>query len=314
MKRFFKISGYTLGILFAFIAGFAMYVQLKGIPTYEPLHVELKVDVKPERVSNGLRIATMQCIQCHANEKNLMTGRYLKELPGEFGKLYSKNITHDPVKGIGTWTDGELYYFLRTGVRADGTYAPPYMPKFPLMADEDLQDVIAWLRSDSFGLEASQSEPPDSEPSFLIKILTNTIIRPEPYRKTPITKPDTTNMIALGEYYANGVTACFSCHSGDLTKINSLNPAASAGYYGGGSTFTDMEGNQIRSRNLTFDETGIANYSEEEFIKAVRFGQKPDGTMVRYPMVPHTSLTDKEVKGIYAFLQTVPKIKNVVPN
>lgn len=312
MKRFFKFLGFGLGGIIILIACYALYVQLSGIPTYPtPPVVEMKIDVTDERVANGMRIATMQCVQCHANGEGKLTGRLLTELPGAFGKLYSKNITHDPTKGIGAWTDGELYYFLRTGVRKDGTYAPPYMPKFPRMADEDLKDVIAWLRSDSFGLEASTNEPPDSEPSLLIKVLTHTMIKPIPYQ-TDIARPDTTDMVKLGEYYANGVASCFTCHSGDLTKINDLDPTKSFQYYGGGSVMTDMEQNEIISANLTPDETGIAHYSEDDFVKAVRWGKKPDGTLVRYPMVPHPSLTEKEVRAIYAFLKTVPKINNKV--
>ena len=56
-------------------------------------------------------------------------------------------------------------------------------------------------------------------------------------------------------------------------------------------------------------ETCIAKYTEEDFIKAVRFGKKLDGSMVKYPMVPHTTLADLEVKGIYAYLKTIPLIK-----
>ena len=313
MKRFFKITGYLIGLLLLVLFCFVIYVQLHGIPTYEPQAVMLKVDVTEERIGNGMRIATMQCIQCHANQENILTGRYLKELPKEFGKIYSRNITHDTITGIGKWTDGDLYSFLRTGIRADGSYSPPYMPKFPLMADEDLKDIIAWLRSDSFGLVANQSEPPESEPSLLIKVLTNTIIKPRSFNEQPIGRPDTLDMIKLGEYYANGVAGCFNCHSADLTKVNDLNPSESKGYYGGGSVFTDTEGNPVVSKNITFDQTGIAHYSEEDFIKAVKFGQKPDGTSFRYPMVPHMALTTREVKSIYAFLKTVPPIKNQIP-
>jgi cytochrome c1 len=145
----------------------------------------------------------------------------------------------------------------------------------------------------------------------LIKVLTHTTIKPIPYQ-TGIAMPDTTDMVKLGEYYANGVASCFTCHSGDLTKINDLNPSKSFGYYAGGSVLTDTDGNEVISKNITFDKSGIAHYSEEDFVKAVRFGQKPDGTMVRYPMVPHPALTDKEVRAIYAFLKTVPKVKNEV--
>jgi cytochrome c2 len=81
-----------------------------------------------------------------------MTGKELPEM-AELGKIYSKNITHDPLSGIGKWTDGELYSFMRTGIKPDGQYVPIYMPKFPLMSDEDLKSVIAWLRSDSYPVQ-----------------------------------------------------------------------------------------------------------------------------------------------------------------
>jgi len=54
MKRFFKISGYVLGVLFALIAGFALYVQIKGIPMYEAENVVLKVDVTPRLFAGEL--------------------------------------------------------------------------------------------------------------------------------------------------------------------------------------------------------------------------------------------------------------------
>src|SRR5678815_2617411 len=35
-----------------------------------------------------------------------------------------------------------------SGVAKDGRYTPPWMVKLPLLSDEDLKDVIAFLRSD----------------------------------------------------------------------------------------------------------------------------------------------------------------------
>jgi cytochrome c1 len=61
------------------------------------------------------------------------------------------------------------------------------------------------------------------------------------------------------------------------------------------------------------DKTGIGSWSEEDFIKAVKTGQVPLGQpSLRYPMIPFTNLTDQEVKAIYAYLKTVPKIENPV--
>ncbi len=62
----------------------------------------------------------MLCNDCHLNDKTRkLTGRRLDEV-SKLGTIYSKNITNDPIHGIGKMTDGLLYYLLRRGVRPDG--------------------------------------------------------------------------------------------------------------------------------------------------------------------------------------------------
>ena len=69
--------------------------------------------------------------------------------------------------------------------------------------------------------------------------------------------------------------------------------------------------NKVLSANLTMDrETGLGNWTEEEFIMALRFGRKPDGSTVQPPMTPAPIITDEEASAIWAYLQTVPVIKN----
>jgi hypothetical protein len=40
------------------------------------------------------------------------------------GPTYVKNITGHPVKGIGAWSDAEIAYLIRTGIRRDGQMTP----------------------------------------------------------------------------------------------------------------------------------------------------------------------------------------------
>jgi cytochrome c1 len=47
-------------------------------------------------------------------------------------------------------------------------------------------------------------------------------------------------------------------------------------------------------------------------VDAVRFGKKPQGGMLHYPMTPHAALSETEVKAIFAYLKTVPVIQNKV--
>ena len=57
-------------------------------------------------------------------------------------------------------------------------------------------------------------------------------------------------------------------------------------------------------------ETGVGNWTEEDFIKSVKMGIRPDQISNRYPMMAFSLLTDDEVSAIWAYLQTVPVIHN----
>ena len=312
MKKFVKITGMVLGSVVLLLVGFCAYVAAIGVPTYDPPAIpEISVAVTPARVARGEVIAHIQCMECHGDEDKRLTGRHMNDVPGMFGKIYSKNITQDKEKGIGNWTDGELIYFLRTGVRRDGSYAP-VMPQYPNLADEDLMAVVAWLRSDRFPVQASKAEPQPSEFSLFSKVLAHTVMKPLPYPQSFIAPPDTNNLLALGKYTADAFGDCFACHSGDMVKQDKVNTPKTEGYYGGGIEFVGEKGEKVVSPNLTFDEeTGIAKkYSKEQFIRAVRMGVRPDGSILKYPMGPKLALSEREVGAIYEYLKTVPKIKN----
>jgi mono/diheme cytochrome c family protein len=246
-------------------------------------------------------------------EDGKLSGSPRTDLPAMFGKVASLNITQDPVYGIGAWTDGELYYFLRTGIRKDGSWAPPLMPKLSKTADSDLKSIIAWLRSDDPDLAPSSKEYPPNQWNFLVKFLSNVAFSAPSLPASPIAIPDSTNQVALGRYLADGLLSCYACHSGDLTKLDDQNPPNSFRYYGGGNPMLNMEGVTVPTANITMDrETGIGAWTEQEFINAVKYCKKPDGGTLAYPMPPHAALSDTEVKAIYAFLKTVPPINNKV--
>jgi mono/diheme cytochrome c family protein len=312
MKKIVKVIGGLLGALVFLLGVFCAYVAITGVPTYDKPNVpNLSVGLTPARVARGEVIAQIQCMECHANEKNQLTGKYLHEVPPIFGKLFSKNITQHKEKGIGQWTDGELIYFLRTGVRRDGSYAP-VMPQYPTMSDEDLQSVVAWLRSDRFPVQATPEEPQGSEFSFVTKLLTHTMLKPLPYPQRFIALPDSTDPVALGKYTADAVGDCFGCHSADLVDQDKVHPERTRGYYGGGAELMGEGGQPIHSANLTFDEeSGIGRkYTKEQFIKAVKMGVRPDGSLLKLPMSPKMMLSDREVGAIYEYLKTIPKIRN----
>jgi len=70
--------------------------------------------------------------------------------------------------------------------------------------------------------------------------------------------------------------------------------------------------------NLTSDATGIGNWTEGQFIYAIRNG-KFKGEENGRPLLPpmpwdmYRNFSDDELKAIFAYLKSTPPIKNVVP-
>ncbi len=315
MKKILKILGVLLAFALLLVIGFASFISVRGIPKYD-VDVPLIADVKatPERVAKGEKIAAMLCKDCHYNPSTQkFTGRTLTEVP-DFGIINARNITHDSEAGIGAYTDAQLIYFIRTGIHPlTGQYVPPYMPKLIHISDEDLYSIIAFLRSDNPMLAADKTELPASEPSFLTKFLSTIAFKPFPFPDKPIPQPDTLNQLEYGRYLALYQLECYTCHSADFKKMDMGTPENSLGFFGGGNKMLNKEGIPITTLNITPDkETGIGNWTEEEFVNAVKYGKHPSGPALRNPMLPYIQLTDYEAKAIYAYLKTVPPIKNKI--
>ena len=237
----------------------------------------------------------------------------MKDAPEEFGKIYSQNITQDKTYGIGEWTDGEIVYLLRTGIKRNGKYSPPWMAKLPHMADEDISSIIAFLHSDDPMVAATATPDFPCEPSFLTKFLCVVAFKPMKMPDHNIEMPDTSNAVALGKYLAFNLE-CYTCHSADFKTNDYAEPEKSVGFFGGGNKTLNLDRKEIVTQNLTPDpETGIGKWTEERFVDALKNGKMVDQPALRYPMVPYVYLTDKEAKAIYAYLQTIPAISNNVP-
>lgn len=70
--------------------------------------------------------------------------------------------------------------------------------------------------------------------------------------------------------------------------------------------------------NLTPDETGIGNWSEEQFKKALTQGKFKgiDGSRMLLPPMPwvnYTTMADADIKAIFAYLKSIKPVKNLVP-
>ncbi|HET9316005.1 MAG TPA: c-type cytochrome, partial [Vicinamibacteria bacterium] len=262
----------------------------------------------------GKRTVTMLCANCHFdNETGALTGHALSDAPGKFGFIYSQNITQDREYGIGDWTDGELAYLLRTGVARDGRYTPPWMIKLPLVSDEDLKDVIAFLRSSDPMVRPVHKPDRPAVPSFFTKLLTRVAFKPLPYPDRPIVAPHPSDRVAYGRYLMVARLDCYSCHSRDFSRQDPLVPEKSLGFMGGGIRMTDRDHRPVYTANLTPDATGLGSWTEERFRRVLKMGLRPDGRPVRSPMTPRPELTDDEIGAMWAYLRTVPPIAATWP-
>jgi hypothetical protein len=71
--------------------------------------------------------------------------------------------------------------------------------------------------------------------------------------------------------------------------------------------------------NITSDATGIGNWSEGQFVKAIREGKLKglDGSRPLLPPMPWQNfrkMNDEDLKSIYAYLKTTTPVKNIVPS
>jgi hypothetical protein len=70
--------------------------------------------------------------------------------------------------------------------------------------------------------------------------------------------------------------------------------------------------------NITSDDTGLGNWSEAHFFKAIREGKFKglDGSRTLLPPMPWQNfkqMTDNDLKAIFAFLKSTKPVKNIVP-
>jgi mono/diheme cytochrome c family protein len=256
-----------------------------------------------KETDEGKRIVTTICVRCHFDPRTGTLSGKKHANPERIGDLWSGNITQDSVHGIGTWSRRDLVYFLRFGVTPVGRYVFD-MPKYLHLSDADMSSLVSFLRSDDPLVRATPSPNPAPDYSWAMKFLMAVWLRPPDWSPHPVEHPDTNDAVAFGRYLAVAKFACFDCHSGNSMTNNHLSPEHSWRFFKGGSPHADEMGRTIHSPDLT--SGGVAtSWSEEEFIRCVRTGIRPDSTVVRDPMFPFVLLSQHEARAIFSYLKTL---------
>jgi mono/diheme cytochrome c family protein len=272
-------------------------------------HLEAKK--ASQSFERGKNLAFNICAGCHYDPKvGKFIGRDLNDLPKIAGHLYSANLTQSKTNGIPpTYTDAELFYLLKTGISKSGKFTP-YMMR-PMMADEDINDIIVYLRSNDEAVAPADTTVGKTHINFIGKTGIRFASKPQPYNKG-VQRPDENNPVVYGRYMV-AVIGCYHCHSKKVLGLNYFDPEKSKGYLQGGIKLKDPGGKRLFGPNLTPDkETGIGNFTEEDFTKAIREGITPSGRKLSSPMGKFKSLTDKQVNAIYTYLKSLQPVHHEV--
>ena len=123
--------------------------------------------------------------------------------------------------------------------------------------------------------------------------------------------------LARGEYIVKYVCDCEGCHSGHDANLWDI-PVSAGHEFEGGFTFDKKFGvpGTVAAQNLTSDpETGKANWTDGEIMRAFREGVSRDGHAL-FPMMPYQHyryMSDEDAKSVVVYLRTVKPIHHVIP-
>ena len=114
-----------------------------------------------------------------------------------------------------------------------------------------------------------------------------------------------------GTYLMRSVAACGNCHTpkGPTGDIAGMELA-------GWAPMEDNPAFTANAPNITPDrETGIGAWTDDQIVKAIREGVRPDGTIIGPPMPIelYRGLSDTDVRAIVAYLRAVPPVGNAIP-
>jgi len=244
----------------------------------------LAVAGMPEQIARGEHIAQFICADCHTlnGQLPLSGGRDVgKESPVPIGAIVSINLT--PSGPLKDWSDGEIFRALREGVdRAGHPLIAMSAMSTRHLSDEDLQAVIAYLRSQP--AVANDAQTGDS-PNLLLAVFVgaNLIPAPEPVTGVVVAPPKGPTA-DYGKYIAT-FQGCSDCHGPDLN--------------GGKSGGLTPVGPTLRV---------VAGWTPEQFVVALRTGVDPSGHTLsdQMPWKSYAHMDDEELAAVYTYLRSLP--------
>ena len=243
------------------------------------------------------------CLGCHTEDrKNAVPFAGGRALKTPFGTFFGPNITPHPQAGIGRWSEADFARAMRHGVRPDGTHyfpAFPY-PSFTLIADSDLRDLWAYLRSlpPSAGASRQHDLRFPFGFRFAVAFWKWLFFTPGPFAGAPGVSP----VVNRGAYLVQAFGHCGECH----TPRNFLGGPKRGRFLAGGKGPEDK-----RIPNLT--PTRLKKWSDGELKEFLLTGITPDDDAANETMdevIRNTTsqLAPGDLAALIAYLRALPPL------
>ncbi|ARK10985.1 c-type cytochrome [Fibrivirga algicola] len=320
MNRILRLIGGLLLLLVVFAAAGLLYVRY-ALPDVGP-PPELTIRADSAQIARGQYLAhhVALCVDCHSTRDwSRINGPMVAGTEGKGGEgflrewgfpgnYYAPNIT--PAH-LGTWSDGEIYRAITTGVSRDGHALFPVMPykNFGQADRADVEAIIAYIRS----LKPIENKAiPASVSDFPMTFILNTIPGKNEHRP----RPNPADELAYGSYLTS-FAGCSDCH----TPVNDKGEQLQDMYMAGGREFP-MPGGTVRAANLTpHASSGMPSYTKEAFVARFRAYANTntahptvgeDGFNSVMPWTMYGGMTEQDLGAIYTYLKSLKPVDHRV--
>src|SRR3569623_523396 len=138
-------------------AVFAIIIIISCKTHFDTSNTDYKAVPSTQNLERGKALTFTTCAGCHYNRGlHKFAGNPMHDVPPIAGKVFSANLTHSKTHGIATeYTDAQIRYLLKTGIAKDGRFLS-YMLR-PNIADDDINDIITFLRTDDPSLRSADT-------------------------------------------------------------------------------------------------------------------------------------------------------------
>ncbi len=234
--------------------------------------------------------ARYACIECHGEN---FGGGVMVDNPA-LGRFLGPNLTTGKGSVVTDYTPADWDRIVRHGIKKDGTLGVMPSEDFQGMSDQELSDIVAYIRS---------TPPVDNvvEKSYLGPVgkmlvatgkfpLAATLVA-DHHADHPSYPPVTEESAAFGKHLAG---VCTSCHRADFS----------------GGPIHNGDPSWLPAANLTPHADGIEGWTFDDFKRAMLELKRPDGSEVGLPMAlmqPYAKrMTETELRALWLYIASLP--------